>query len=139
MSRTLNMGGALTALVLILAACAGPGASPTPAATPSRTATPSAAPATPTAAPSATAEASPTAEASATPNVTPSPTPPPGAVEGTLTIWADNTRAPILANVAAAFTAEYNVPVQIYEIGFGDIRDQLVLRGPANEGPDIII
>ncbi len=139
MPRTLNMGGARTALVLILAACAGPGASPTPAATPSRTATPSAAPATPTAAPSATAEASPTAEASATPNVTPSPTPPPGAVEGTLTIWADNTRAPILANVAAAFTAEYNVPVQIYEIGFGDIRDQLVLRGPANEGPDIII
>jgi maltose-binding protein MalE len=38
-----------------------------------------------------------------------------------------------------AFEAEYDVPVQVYQLGFGDIRDQLVLRGPLGEGPDLII
>lgn len=136
MSRIMKVGSVIAMLSLILAACAGPATTPTPV------------PATPTPAASATASPAPSAEATPSPapsgeptepTPSPSPTPPPGAVEGTLTIWADNTRAPILTSVAEAFTAEYNVPVQVYEIGFGDIRDQLLLRGPANEGPDIII
>ncbi|HSH21281.1 MAG TPA: maltose ABC transporter substrate-binding protein, partial [Candidatus Caenarcaniphilales bacterium] len=37
------------------------------------------------------------------------------------------------------FTAATDVPVAVHQLGFGDIRDQLQLRGPAGEGPDIII
>jgi maltose-binding protein MalE len=144
MSPTLKLGSALAAVVLILVACAGPAATPkpsAPAATPTAVAaTPTAVAATPTAAPP-TEAASPSEPpvASTGPEVTPAPTPPPAAVAGTLTIWADTVRAPILKTVSEAFTAQYNVPVQVYEIGFGDIRDQLILRGPTGEGPDIII
>jgi len=132
MSRTLKLGGALVALTLTLAACSGPTATQTPAPTstvaPSATAMPSEV-ATPTAAPTDGANPTPTA----------SPTLPPAASEGTLTIWADATRAPVFTQVAQAFTAQYNVPVQVYEIGFGQIRDGLIQNGPAGEGPDIII
>jgi len=56
-----------------------------------------------------------------------------------LVIWADDTRAPILTEVGAAFTEEYGVDVVVQEMGFGDIRDGLKVAGPAGEGPDIII
>ncbi|HBR09674.1 maltose ABC transporter substrate-binding protein [Candidatus Bipolaricaulota bacterium] len=58
---------------------------------------------------------------------------------GVLTIWADATRAPILAGLSEAFTAEFGIPVEVHEVGFGDIRDRLGIAGPAGEGPDIII
>jgi maltose/maltodextrin transport system substrate-binding protein/arabinogalactan oligomer/maltooligosaccharide transport system substrate-binding protein len=90
--------------------------------------------ASPTVAPSDT----PSTEPSITPS--PSPSPPPGAVAGTLTIWADETRAPVFEAIGAAFAAsEFGVPVVVHQLGFGDIRDNLILRGPAGEGPDIII
>jgi maltose-binding protein MalE len=69
----------------------------------------------------------------------PSPTPPPGAEEGTLVIWADELRAPVFTEIGQRFTEEFTVPVQVYQLAFGDIRDNLVLRGPAGEGPDIIV
>ena len=56
-----------------------------------------------------------------------------------LVIWADDTRAPILTEVGAAFTEEYGVDVVVQEMGFGDIRDALKVAGPAGEGPDILI
>lgn len=56
-----------------------------------------------------------------------------------LVIWADDTRAPILEEVGAAFTEEFGVEVIVQEMGFGDIRDGLKVAGPAGEGPDIII
>lgn len=148
MSRILKLGSALAAVVLILSSCAGPAATIIPSASPTAVpatatavpATPTAVPATATAVPAtATPAASPTEEVSPTPEITPEPTPPPAAVAGTLTIWADNVRTPVLTSVAEAFTAQYNVPVQVYELGFGQIRDSLILRGPAGEGPDIII
>ncbi len=57
----------------------------------------------------------------------------------TLVIWADDTRAPILEAIGADFTAQYGVPVTIQELGFGDIRDNIKVAGPAGEGADIII
>ncbi|GAB4574309.1 MAG: maltose/maltodextrin ABC transporter substrate-binding protein MalE [Anaerolineae bacterium] len=57
----------------------------------------------------------------------------------TLVIWADDTRAPILAAVGEAFAEEFGVEVVVQEMGFGDIRDGLKVAGPAGEGPDIII
>jgi maltose/maltodextrin transport system substrate-binding protein/arabinogalactan oligomer/maltooligosaccharide transport system substrate-binding protein len=56
-----------------------------------------------------------------------------------LTIWADNTRTPILLDLADDFEAEYGVKLVVEELGFGDIRDQLTIAGPAGEGPDIIV
>jgi len=58
---------------------------------------------------------------------------------GKLLIWADDTRAPIMLNVAEDFTAAYGVEVEVQEVGFGDIRSQLATAGPAGEGPDILI
>lgn len=59
--------------------------------------------------------------------------------EGKLVIWADELRTSVLKDVAKGFTAKYNIPVEIRELGFGDIRDQLGVAGPAGKGPDIII
>ena len=77
----------------------------------------------------------------------PTPTPEPVAEEpaplmradADLVIWADNTRAPVMKDVAANFQNEYGVTVAVQEVGFGDIRDQVKLAAPAGEGPDIFV
>lgn len=56
-----------------------------------------------------------------------------------LTIWADDTRAEILQDVGSTFEGETGVCVSVVEKGFGDIRDDFKVAGPAGEGPDIII
>ncbi len=57
----------------------------------------------------------------------------------TLLIWADETRAGVVEELGAAFEEEYGVDLVVQQVGFGDIRDQLRIAGPAGEGPDIII
>ncbi|MFZ5923619.1 MAG: maltose/maltodextrin ABC transporter substrate-binding protein MalE [Bacillota bacterium] len=59
--------------------------------------------------------------------------------EGKLLIWADELRAGVLRDLAKDFTKQYGIPVDIQELGFGDIRDQLGVAGPAGKGPDIIV
>lgn len=59
--------------------------------------------------------------------------------EGKLVIWADELRTTVLQNLAKEFTVKYKVPVEVQELGFGDIRDQLAVAGPAGKGPDIIV
>ena len=61
------------------------------------------------------------------------------AQDDSLTIWADDTRAPILEELGAQFEDEFGIPVVIHELGFGDIRDQFKTAAPAGEGPDMII
>ena len=56
-----------------------------------------------------------------------------------LIVWADEVRAPIINDLGNQFAAEYGVTLTVQEMGFGDIRDQLAVAGPAGEGPDIII
>lgn len=63
----------------------------------------------------------------------------PVAAQETLVIWADAERAPILLELAADFEAQFNVKLEVQEIGFGDARDQLLVAGPVGEGPDILI
>lgn len=58
---------------------------------------------------------------------------------GELLIWADDTRAPVMEELGQLFFEEFGVPVKVQELGFGDIRSQLAVAGPAGEGPDIII
>lgn len=166
MRSTMRLGGALIALVLLLVACGGGGGGattrPSVAASGPASAAPSApgseapeseapetdepsAPASeePSAPaseePSAPASEEPSAPASVDPAASPTPSPPPPAEAGTLTLWVDETRAPVLTEIGERFTAETNVPVAVYQVGFGDIRDRLQLYGPTGEGPDIII
>ncbi len=54
-------------------------------------------------------------------------------------IWADETRAAVIEELGASFEEEYGVDLVVQQMGFGDIRDQLRIAGPAGEGPDIII
>ena len=56
-----------------------------------------------------------------------------------LVIWADEARQPVLRAIEPAFEAENGVDLVIEELEFGDIRDQLLIAGPAGEGPDIIV
>ncbi len=69
--------------------------------------------------------------------IPPTPTPQPPAAK--LVIWADENRAPIMEEIAKAFTEKYGVEVEVQQVGFGDIRDQFKVAAPAGEGPDIII
>jgi arabinogalactan oligomer/maltooligosaccharide transport system substrate-binding protein len=107
---------------MALAACG----SPAPAA-PTATTAP-AAPAAPTAT---------TAPAPAAPTEVPAAEAP--AAAAALTIWADDTRAPILEALGAQFEAQYGLRVVVTEKAFGNIRDDLKVAGPTGEGPDIII
>jgi maltose-binding protein MalE len=62
------------------------------------------------------------------------------APEATLTIWADDTRTPILLGLADEFLAEYNVELIVEDLGrVQDIRAQVIIAIPAGEGPDIYI
>ncbi len=56
-----------------------------------------------------------------------------------LLIWADETRAAVIDELGTAFEEEYGVDIQVQQMAFGDIRDQLKIAGPAGEGPDIIV
>lgn len=55
-----------------------------------------------------------------------------------LVVWADELRAPIFTAQAAA-AEELGIQLTVQQMGFGDIRDQLAIAGPAGEGPDLII
>ncbi len=57
--------------------------------------------------------------------------------EVSITIWADDTRAPILAALGEDFQAAYGVGLNVEQVA--DIRDQFVIAAPAGEGPDIIV
>ncbi len=55
-----------------------------------------------------------------------------------LVIWADDTRAPVLEPIASEFGDTEGITVQVVEVPFDQIRDQLSIAGPAGEGPDIV-
>jgi len=62
-----------------------------------------------------------------------------GASAQTLLIWADENRATALQQVVPAFTEATGVEVEIEVVGFGEIRDQAGVAGPAGEGPDLFV
>jgi maltose-binding protein MalE len=116
----------LAVLVLVLAACGGEAGTTTTAAEATTT---TAAEATTT-----TAAATTTTGVSATTSTTITVR-----ADADLVIWADDTRAPVIQPFADQFAEENGITVAVQEIAFGDIRDRLVVAGPAGEGPDIII
>ncbi|MEP7361293.1 MAG: extracellular solute-binding protein, partial [Chloroflexota bacterium] len=139
MSRTLKMGGALAALVLTLAACAGPAASPTPGAT---------AVATPAATPAATTAATPAATTAATPVATAPASMDHGTLSGDLTMWQTyGSGAPgvtrgepaALTTALAAVQAENpDLHLTVTEVGFGDLFNTYQLQA-ADGVPDLFI
>lgn len=64
---------------------------------------------------------------------------PPARGDADLVIWADDTRTPVLQPIAAAFGEAEGLDVQVVEVPYDEIRDNLSIQGPAGEGPDIII
>ena len=68
--------------------------------------------------------------------------PPPTAPErgdADLVIWTDNTRQPVVQDIAGPFADENGINIAVQELGFGDIRDLLSQTAESGEGPDIII
>lgn len=131
---------------LVLVACGGAGQQAEPTQPPIEEEA-TEVPAEPTATEEVVEEATPTEEAAAeeatpTEEAAADATPTVDLVErpeGGLLIWADETRAPIMQEFGDRFSEEYGVPIAVQQLGFGDIRDQLKIAGPAGEGPDILI
>ncbi len=114
---------------MVLAACGGQ-----PAAAP---AAPAAEEAAPTEAPAA--EAAPAEEAAPTEAPAEEAAPANGDCSATLTVWADEQRAPVLLPLGDKFQADTGVCLELVQKQFGAIRDDLKVAGPAGEGPDILI
>jgi maltose-binding protein MalE len=57
--------------------------------------------------------------------------------EISITIWADDTRTPILQALAEDFQNTYGVGLIVEQVA--DINDQFPIAAPAGEGPDILI
>ena len=114
---------------MMLAAC-GPAATPTAEPT-EAIAAPTEAVVEPTKAPT---------EAVVEPTATPEPTAAVVEPVATLRIWADDTRTPLLQELADDFLAKYNVELVVEDLGkVQDIRSQVIIAVPAGEGPDIYI
>lgn len=136
----------LVIAALVLAACGGgaaPAAPEAPAAeeAPAEEVAATEAPAEEEA-PAAEAEATeaPAEEAAAEAEATEAPAEEAAAAGGpALTIWADEIRAPVLEELAAGFTDQYGVGVEIVQKGFGNLRSDFVVAAPTGEGPDILV
>lgn len=124
MKKLLFVMSLLLIALFVLAACGGGAAEPTAAPVATEAPPPAATPVPPTAAPEPTAVPEPTAA----PVVEPA---------GTLRIWADDTRAPILQSLAPDFLAAYNIEL-VVELKSA-IRDDFQVAAPVGEGPDIIV
>ena len=59
--------------------------------------------------------------------------------QATLTIYADDTRTPILQAIGADFTAATGVVVNVVEFPYNDLRPNFITATQAGEGPDIVI
>jgi arabinogalactan oligomer / maltooligosaccharide transport system substrate-binding protein len=118
----------LAVLALVFAAC-GDGAEDT-------TTTTAAAATTTTEAATTTTEAATTTTVAGDTTTT---TEPVVRADADLVIWADDTRAPVIRTFAEEFGTANGLTVAVQELPFGDIRDRLIVAGPAGEGPDIII
>ncbi len=71
---------------------------------------------------------------------TAAPTEAPAEPVATLTIWADDTRAPVLLEFAEEFKAAYGVELVVEDLGrVQDIRTPMITAAPAGEGPDIFV
>jgi arabinogalactan oligomer/maltooligosaccharide transport system substrate-binding protein len=64
---------------------------------------------------------------------------PPARGDADLVIWADDTRTPVIQEIADTFATDEGINVSVLEVPFDRIRDTLSTAGPAGQGPDIVI
>lgn len=64
---------------------------------------------------------------------------PPAEAEGSLVIWADETRSEVVEQIAASYTEQAGVEVEVVEKPSADIGQEFVTSVPLGEGPDIIV
>jgi arabinogalactan oligomer/maltooligosaccharide transport system substrate-binding protein len=129
--------------VLVVAACGDDDDDDSGAADTAGAPTTAAAPDTTAAAPDTTAAATETTAAAtettaAAPGSTAPPTAPPRGTAD-LVIWTDDTRQPVIEEIATTFAEEQGIEIAVQELEFGQIREQLSLAAPGGDGPDIVI
>lgn len=120
---------------MVLAACGAPAATPAPAAPATEEAA-----AAPTEA--AAEEAAPTEAAAEEAAAVPTEAPAEEAAADSgvsLTIWADEQRAPILETLGDAFSQQTGVRLVVVQKAIGDIRADFITAAPTGSGPDIIL
>ena len=61
------------------------------------------------------------------------------AASGTLTVWADETRTPIITEIGKQFTEDKGVTIKVVQKDFGTLRDEFTTQAPSGKGPDILI
>jgi len=61
------------------------------------------------------------------------------AATGTLTVWADETRTPIVTEIGKQFTDDKGVTVKVVQKDFGTLKDEFTTQAPSGKGPDILI
>ncbi len=63
----------------------------------------------------------------------------PADLEGTLVIWADETRVDVVSDIATQYTEQSGVDVEVVQKASADIGNDFVTAVPTGEGPDIIV
>lgn len=61
------------------------------------------------------------------------------AASGTITVWADETRTPVVTEIGKSFTDEKGVTVKVVQKDFGTLKDEFTTQAPEGKGPDILI
>lgn len=61
------------------------------------------------------------------------------AAAGSLIVWADEQRAPIIEDISTDFEAATGLQIEVQLVDFGDIRDNAIQLIPTGEGPDVFI
>lgn len=79
-----------------------------------------------------------TEPASTEPETSAPPTAPPRG-DADLVVWTDDTRQPVIEEIATTFAEENGITVAVQELEFGQIREQISVAAPGGDGPDIII
>lgn len=69
----------------------------------------------------------------------PSDSPTTPAASGTITVWADETRTPVVTEIGKQFTDEKGVTVKVVQKDFATLRDEFTTQAPEGKGPDILI
>lgn len=73
-----------------------------------------------------------------TPAASPNASTPAPQMSGTLTVWADANRSPVLKTLAEQFKADTGVTVNIVVKDNGKIRDEFITAAPTGKGPDVV-
>lgn len=58
---------------------------------------------------------------------------------GSITVWVDANREPVLKPIAATFKADTGVTVNLVVKDFGKIADDFIAQAPTGKGPDAVI